>query len=91
MRHNFATDLGRVDTPTQVKSDLMGHSRGGSDGHMAPSVGDRYDKGLFEKLAVYINKIDYALPTIATFNVADGLQSIRDALKLKERHRGRKG
>ncbi|ABE43884.1 site-specific integrase [Polaromonas sp. JS666] len=82
MRHNFATALGATATPTTIKSDLMGHSRG------LALVEARYDKGgdLLERKKV-IDAIQYALPPIAHFNIKDGIQAIKDALKTKESHK----
>lgn len=80
-RHNFATALGLTDAPVTIRSDLMGHSRA------TPLVDSRYNKGgdLKDRLEV-INSLAFSLPTIAPFNVTEGLQSITDALRLKEAH-----
>lgn len=81
-RHNFATALGQTGVAPNVRSDLMGHVR-------ALSLAEaRYDKGgdLLSRKQI-IDKVEYALAPIAAFNVADGLQAIKDALRLKESHR----
>lgn len=81
-RHNFATALGVAEVPLPVKADLMGHSRSQA------LVEARYDKGAqLKKLAEYVATISYAHPVIAPFSVQDGMLAVRDALRLKERHR----
>ena len=84
MRHNFATALGAAGTPTTIKSDLMGHSRG------LVLVETRYDKGgdLLERQK-NIDMIRYTLPPIAKFNTGDGIKAVTDALKLKESRKGK--
>lgn len=80
-RHNFATALGQTGAAANVRSDLMGHVRA------LPLVDARYDKGggLVSRKQV-MDTVEYILPPIASFNVADGLQAISDALRLKESH-----
>lgn len=80
MRHNFATALGAANVELNVKTDFMGHARTG------PQVQIRYDKGVFEELKTHIDSVSHSLPPIAAFNIDDGLQAIKDALQLKERH-----
>jgi integrase len=82
MRHNFATALGGTDAEANIKSDFMGHARTGSQSEI------RYDKGILEKLKQNVDRITYNLPPISPFNVIDGLQSVSDALGLKDRHLG---
>lgn len=78
LRHNYATALGAAGVPTTVKSDLMGHSR------ELPLVESRYDKGsALAAMKIHIDKIDYRLPSIAKFSVADGLEAVKDAMRLK--------
>ena len=81
MRHNFATKLGAANVELNLKSDLMGHSRKGSESDT------RYDKGVLENAKLNIDKICFSLPSIARFRIDEGLEAIIDALKLKERHR----
>ncbi len=80
MRHNFATRLGVAEVELNLKRDLMGHMRKGSESDT------RYDKGVLENAKLNIDKIDFPLPAIARFIIADGLEAISDALKLKGRH-----
>jgi integrase len=80
-RHNFATALGALSVETSIKSDLMGHARGDA------LVESRYDKGA--KLRTHLalmNRITYALPSIAALSIPDAMQSVSDALELKARH-----
>ena len=77
MRHNFATALGIANIAANVKSDLMGHARKGA------LVDLRYDKGVLNELKTHIDRIDYLLPPIATFNICEGVEAVKDALKLK--------
>ncbi|MDP9902137.1 site-specific integrase [Variovorax ginsengisoli] len=82
LRHNYATALGAADVPTSDKSDLMGHARS------QPLVESRYGKGAaLLTMKSHIDKLEYTLPPIAPFIVEDGMDSIRDALRLKVSHR----
>lgn len=81
-RHNFATALGVAVVPLPVKSDLMGHSRSQA------LVESRYDKGAqLRKLSEYVASISHAHPKLASFSVEAGMFAVRDAMRLKERHR----
>lgn len=82
LRHHFATALGAAELPTTLKSDLMGHSRSKA------LVESRYDKG--GSLAQFkegVDKLSYRLPPIAKFNVNEGLEAIKHAIKLKASHK----
>lgn len=81
LRHNFATALGDALVPSSIKSQLLGHSRGSSE------TEKRYDKGRqATQLADYVKALNFDLPTIAPFNVSDGIEAIDHALQLKKSH-----
>lgn len=83
-RHNFATALGDAEVVTTTKSDLMGHSRSSA---LSES---RYDKGRkLDSLRQAVEALEYGIPPIAKFSVADGIQAVTDALRLKGSHAGR--
>ena len=77
MRHNFATALGAAGIASNLKADLMGHSRTGTTGDK------RYDKGVFDKRKAALETITYNLPKIRAFDVKEGVKALDDALRLK--------
>ncbi|MEB0092883.1 site-specific integrase [Pseudomonas sp. CCI1.2] len=79
-RHGFITALDELDTPPAIQAQLAGHVRGSTE------TANRYRKDRdADKLKQYVDPLDFALPSIKRFMVADGLDAIRDALFQKEK------
>lgn len=80
-RHTFITALGELGVPADIQSQLAGHSRGDT------ITQTRYRKDAeADRLLVYVKQLDFKLPEIAPFSVADGLDAVRDALQRKNKN-----
>lgn len=83
LRHNFASALGRSTAESNQMADLMGHERKGSTGDL------RYKKYSLSELKACIDKVEYrGLPSIAAFDVAQGLEAMCHAVELKQSRKG---
>lgn len=79
LRHNFVTALIHADVPERVVSELAGHERGET------MAGKRYAKDReVTVLAPYVERLQYYLPPIASFDVADGFVALEHALARKK-------
>ena len=79
-RHNFISALDELDTPPPIQSQLAGHVRGNTE------TATRYRKDRdADKLKHYVDPLNFSLPSIKRFLVADGLDAVRDALFRKEK------
>ncbi len=77
-RHTFITALGELNVPADIQSQLAGHSRGDT------ITLTRYRKDAeADRLLGYVKQLDFNLPAIAPFSIADGLDAVRDALRRK--------
>ncbi|MFJ4395887.1 DUF6538 domain-containing protein [Pseudomonas sp. NPDC089396] len=77
-RHTFITALSELNVPADIQSQLAGHSRGGT------ITLTRYRKDAeADRLLGYVKQLDFKLPAIAPFSIADGLDAVRDALRRK--------
>ena len=77
-RHTFITALSELNVPSDIQSQLAGHSRGDT------ITVTRYRKDAqADRLQGYVKQLDFKLPTIAPFSIADGLDAVRDALQRK--------
>lgn len=85
-RHNFSTALERADVSEGVRAMLAGHQRGDTES------GTRYSKDRSaDELKPSIDLLDFpALKSIAPFNIAAGLRSVRTALLIKKANSRRK-
>ncbi|WP_438279618.1 site-specific integrase [Pseudomonas alabamensis] len=79
-RHTFITALAEHDVPQDVQSQLAGHSRGES----ITSKRYRKDTGP-ERLLSYVKLLDFELPKIRPFIIADGLEAVSEGLNRKAR------
>lgn len=77
LRHHFASALGRTGIPSNWKADLMGHSRIGTTGEI------RYEKPNLADEQKYLEQVTYTLPSIAKFDVEEGLVALQHAIELK--------
>lgn len=81
-RHNLVTALGRLEPPLSefIVNQLSGHERGET------MSGNRYTKDLGpDALSVHLAKLNFNLPTIGEFDITEGIQSLRDALRRKKK------
>ena len=77
-RHTFITALSELEVPTDIQAQLAGHSRGET------ITATRYRKDAHaERLLSYVKLLDFELPEITPFVVADGLDAVRDGLRRK--------
>lgn len=83
LRHNYASALGRTAAGSNQRADLLGHQRKGSTGDV------RYDKGSRAELKACIDQVEYpGLPSIAVFDVAQGVEALSHAVELKKTRKG---
>lgn len=73
-RHTFITSLINKATPEYIISGIVGHERGETTSLK------RYGKDDAERLHPYIESLDFELPTIQPFKIAEGIVSIKQAL-----------
>jgi integrase len=76
-RHNFISALTRLDPPLNefVMNQLSGHERGETMSR------NRYTKDQGpDALNAQVSKLNFSIPTIDRFDVAEGLQAVLDAL-----------
>lgn len=78
-RHNFVTALERLEVSEGVRAMLAGHQRGKTES------GTRYSKDRnADELKLSIDRLDFPiLSSIAPFNIAAGLKSVKTALLIK--------
>ncbi|MFZ8729855.1 hypothetical protein ACO1ZG_24680, partial [Enterobacter kobei] len=81
---NQRVSLGRNDLlirtflSSELRGQLLGHVRGKTETEV------RYSKDLKPvHMVEVVEKIDFSLPEIARFNIPDGLDAVRDALRRK--------
>lgn len=79
-RHTFITALSELEVPPDIQAQLAGHSRGKT----IAAVRYRKDADA-ERLLDYVNQLDFALPAIRPFVVADGLDAVKNALRRKSK------
>lgn len=77
-RHTFITALSELGVPPDIQAQLAGHSRG----ETIAAVRYRKDTDA-ERLLDYVKQLDFKLPEIKPFVVADGLAAVRDGLRRK--------
>jgi len=78
-RHTFVTALFDLDIPGATVSQLSGHAQ---DGGMA-AIRYRKDQNA-DKLKPYVERLCFPLPRIAPFDVAAGMDALKDGLKAKQ-------
>ena len=79
-RHTFITKLSELEVPDDIQAQLAGHSRGDSIAAV------RYRKDTHaERLLNYVKQLDFKLPAIEPFVVADGLAAVKDGLRRKSK------
>lgn len=76
-RHTCITSLIDNSTPERIISAIAGHERGET---MSLT---RYGKDDAKRLSPYIESLDFELPTIHPFKVAEGIVAIKQALRRK--------
>ncbi|MBA7856582.1 site-specific integrase [Enterobacter sp. RHBSTW-00901] len=77
-RHSVSTLLKEKGVSAELRAQLAGHVRGKTETEV------RYSKDLKPVYMVeVVEKIDFSLPEIAKFNIPDGLDAVRDALRRK--------
>ena len=80
----FKTALSELEVPADIQSQLAGHSRGNT------ITAARYRKDAeAERLLSYVKQICFELPPIIDFDVSDGLDAVKDALRrkpIKQKH-----
>lgn len=74
-RHTFITSLINKATPEYIISGIVGHERGETTSLK------RYGKDDVERLHPYIESLDFELPTIHPFKIAEGIVAIKQALR----------
>ena len=74
-RHTCITSLIDNSTPEKITSEIAGHERGETISFT------RYGKDDAKRLSPYIEILDFKLPTIQPFKVAEGLVAIKQALR----------
>ena len=79
-RHTFITALAELEVPSDIQSQLAGHSRGDT----ITSKRYRKDTGP-ERLLTYIRLLDFVLPPIKPFVISDGLEAVLEGLNRKQR------
>lgn len=82
LRHMFITGLFDAEVPEATVAQVAGHERGKT------MSATRYRKDqVASKLQPYINRLEFPLPRLASFDVAAGVLAVKSALDRKERHR----
>ncbi|EKN5140916.1 TPA: DUF6538 domain-containing protein [Yersinia enterocolitica] len=77
-RHSVSTLLKEKGVSSELRAQLAGHVRGTTETEV------RYSKDLKPLYMVeVVERIDFSLPEIAKFNIPDGLDALRDALRRK--------
>lgn len=77
-RHTFITALSELEIPSDIQSQIAGHSRGTTITEV------RYRKDAeAERLLNYIEQLTFQLPDITAFKIAEGVESIKHALMRK--------
>jgi integrase len=77
-RHTFITALSELGVPADIQAQLAGHSRGEA------IAAKRYRKdAAAERLLSYVKQLDFELPAIKPFVIADGLDAVKDGLRRK--------
>lgn len=77
-RHSVSTLLKEKGVSPELRAQLVGHVRGETETEV------RYSKDLKPiHMIEVVEKIDFSLPVIAKFNIPDGLDAVRDALRRK--------
>ncbi|MEX5390585.1 site-specific integrase [Enterobacter cloacae] len=77
-RHSVSTYLKEKGVNSELRAQLAGHVRGKTETEV------RYSKDLKPiHMVDVVEKIDFSLPEIARFNISDGLDAVRDALRRK--------
>ncbi|WP_199556644.1 site-specific integrase [Enterobacter kobei] len=77
-RHSVSTYLKEKGVNSELRAQLAGHVRGKTETEV------RYSKDLKPvHMVEVVEKIDFSLPEIARFNIPDGLDAVRDALRRK--------
>ncbi|MCP1420604.1 integrase [Pseudomonas laurylsulfativorans] len=79
-RHTFITALSEQGVPPDIQAQLAGHSRG----ETITAVRYRKDTDA-ERLLDYVKQLDFKLPEIKPFVVADGLAAVKDGLRRKSK------
>ena len=79
-RHTFITALSDLGVPPDIQAQLAGHSRG----ETIAAVRYRKDTDA-ERLLDYVKRLDFNLPKIKPFVVADGLAAVKDGLRRKSK------
>lgn len=74
-RHTFITSLINKATPEYIISGIVGHERGETTSLK------RYGKDDAERLHPYIESLNFELPTIHPFKIAEGIVAIKQALR----------
>ncbi|EKN5106714.1 TPA: site-specific integrase [Yersinia enterocolitica] len=78
-RHSVSTLLKEKGVSPELRAQLVGHVRGETETEV------RYSKDLKPiHMIEVVEKIDFLLPEIAKFNIPDGLDAVRDALRRKK-------
>lgn len=81
LRHTFVTGLFDAEVPETTVAQLAGHERG--DTLSAKRYRKDQDAG---KLKPYVDLLDFKLPSIKPFIVAEGIHAVECALERKRRH-----
>lgn len=79
-RHTFITSLINKAAPEYIISGIVGHERGETTSLK------RYGKDDAERLHPYIESLDFKLPTIQPFKIAEGIVAIKQALHRRRPH-----
>lgn len=77
-RHTFLTACDRINMPDRMRDELAGHGRGDGTGH-ATYIKDR---SADEQISI-LEKVRFALPCIATFDIREGINALNDALEAR--------
>ncbi|WP_339425101.1 site-specific integrase [Pseudomonas proteolytica] len=77
-RHTFITALSELEVPSDIQSQLAGHSRGET------ITTTRYRKDAeADRLLSYVKQLDFKLTPIRAFIIVDGLHAVKDAMRRK--------
>lgn len=76
-RHTLITSLIDNSTPEYIINSIAGHERGETISL------NRYGKDDAKRLSPYIESLDFKLPTIQPFKIAEGITAIKQALRRK--------
>lgn len=74
-RHTLITSLIDNSTPEYIISAIAGHERGETTSL------NRYGKDDAKRLSPYIESLDFELPTIQSFKIAEGISAIKQAMR----------